>query len=142
MADVFDKNKRSDIMRRVKSNKNKSTELRLISVFQQYHIVGWRRNYPVIGHPDFVFLEQKIAVFVDGCFWHGHDCRNTRPADNQEYWQKKRERNMRRDRETTALFESRGWRVIRIWECEFKDKNRAILLKKLEPLLAKDNSNE
>ena len=142
MADVFDKNKRSDIMRRVKSNKNKSTELRLISVFQQYHIVGWRRNYPVKGHPDFVFLEQKIAVFVDGCFWHGHDCHNTRPADNQEYWQKKRERNMRRDRETTALFESRGWRVIRIWECEFKDKNRAILLKKLEPLLAKDGSNE
>ncbi len=79
---------------------------------------------------------------MDGCFWHGHDCRNTRPADNQEYWQKKRERNMRRDRETTALFESRGWRVIRIWECEFKDKNRAILLKKLEPLLAKDGSNE
>ena len=142
MADVFDKNKRSDIMRRGKSNKNKSTELRLIFVFQQYHIVGWRRNYPVKGHPDFVFLEQKIAVFVDGCFWHGHDCRNTRPADNQEYWQKKRERNMRRDRETTALFESRGWRVIRIWECEFKDKNRAILLKKLEPLLAKDGSNE
>lgn len=135
MADVFDKTKRSDIMRQVKSNQNKSTELRLISVFQQYHIAGWRRNYKVKGHPDFVFLDQKIAVFVDGCFWHGHDCRNTRPADNRDYWQQKRERNMRRDRETTALFEGRGWRVIRIWECELKDKNRAILLQKLEPLL-------
>lgn len=136
MADVFDKNKRSDIMRQVKSNNNKSTELRLISVFQHYHITGWRRNYKVKGHPDFVFLKEKIAIFVDGCFWHGHDCRNTRPADNQDYWQKKRERNMRRDRETTALFETRGWRVIRIWECEFKAKNREILLEKLSPLLA------
>ena len=142
MADVFDKAKRSEIMRAVKSSKNKSTEEKLIAYFKENKITGWRRNYKVYGKPDFVLPDLRIAIFVDGCFWHGHDCRNTRPADNQEYWQKKRERNMRRDRETTALFESRGWRVIRIWECEFKDKNRAILLKKLEPLLAKDGSNE
>ena len=89
MADVFDAEKRSDIMRQVKSKKNKSTELRLIEIFKQNGITGWRRNYPVKGHPDFVFPKKKIAVFVDGCFWHGHDCRNTRPADHQEYWQKK-----------------------------------------------------
>ena len=79
-------------MRQVKSKKNKSTELRLIEVFKENGITGWRRNYAVKGHPDFVFPKQKIAVFVDGCFWHGHDCRNTRPADHQDYWQKKRER--------------------------------------------------
>ena len=77
-------------MRQVKSQKNKSTELRLIQVFKEQHITGWRRNYRVKGHPDFVFPKQRVAVFVDGCFWHGHDCRNTRPSDNQEYWQKKR----------------------------------------------------
>lgn len=99
MADVFDAEKRSDIMRQVKSKKNKSTELRLIEVFKENGITGWRRNYPVKGHPDFVFPKKKIAVFVDGCFWHGHDCRNTRPADHQEYWQKKRERNMKHDKE-------------------------------------------
>lgn len=135
MADVFDASKRSDIMRKVKSQKNKSTELRLIEIFKEYHIIGWRRNYPIKGHPDFVFLKQKIAVFVDGCFWHGHDCRNTRPADHQEYWQKKRERNIQHDREVTALFESRGWIVLRIWECELKKKNRQQLLSKMRTVL-------
>ena len=70
MADVFDAEKRSDIMHQVKSKKNKSTELRLIEIFKQNGITGWRRNYPVKGHPDFVFPKKKIAVFVDGCFWH------------------------------------------------------------------------
>lgn len=132
MADVFSKEKRSDIMRRVKSQKNKSTELQLIEVFKEQHIIGWRRNYKVKGHPDFVFPKQRIAVFVDGCFWHGHDCRNTRPSDNQSYWKKKRERNVERDKATTAQFEARGWTVLRIWECELKKKNREQLLQKIQ----------
>ena len=137
MADVFDKDQRSQIMQKVKSHGNKSTEMKLISVFSANRISGWRRNYPVKGHPDFVFLKEKIAVFVDGCFWHGHDCRNTKPADNTEYWEKKREQNMRHDKEVTALFESRGWMVIRIWECELQKKNTNLLMKKLEPLLTR-----
>lgn len=124
MADVFDSKKRSDIMSKVRSKNNKSTELMLIQIFKENNIKGWRRHYPVKGHPDFVFLDKKIAIFVDGCFWHGHDCRNTRPSDNAEYWNKKRERNMKHDKEVTALFEQRGWTVIRIWECELKNKNR------------------
>lgn len=123
MADVFDKQQRSQIMRKVKSSGNKSTEIRLISVFKENNISGWRRNYAVKGHPDFVFLKMKIAVFVDGCFWHGHDCRNTTPSDNKEYWDRKRQRNIQHDREVTAIFEARGWTVIRIWECELKKKN-------------------
>lgn len=134
MSDVFDKEKRSDIMRQVKSKKNKSTELRLIEIFKQNGIKGWKRNYPVNGHPDFVFLKQRIAIFVDGCFWHGHDCRNTRPADNHEYWQKKRERNIQRDCEVTALFEACGWTVLRIWECELK-KNEIALLARINSYL-------
>ena len=135
MADVFDAEKRSDIMRQVKSKKNKSTELRLIEIFKQNGITGWRRNYPVKGHPDFVFPKKKIAVFVDGCFWHGHDCRNTRPADHQEYWQKKRERNMEHDREVTAMFEARGWTVLRIWDCELKKKNESALVEQLDKIM-------
>ena len=131
MADVFDAKMRSDIMRQVKSKNNKSTELRLIEMFKQNGIIHWRRNYPVKGRPDFVFPKLRIAVFVDGCFWHGHDCRNTRPAEHQEYWQKKRERNIRRDNEVTAMFEARGWLVLRIWECELKKKNESALLRKL-----------
>lgn len=141
MADVFDSKKRSDIMSKVRSNNNKSTELALIKFFKENNITGWKRNYPVKGHPDFVFLDKKIAVFVDGCFWHGHDCRNTRPSDNAEYWQKKRERNIKRDKEVTAMFENRGWTVIRIWECELKNKNRSALINKLSILKNKELNN-
>ena len=131
MADVFNSQKRSDIMRQVKSKRNQSTELRLIEVFKQNGITGWRRNYPVKGHPDFVFLDKRIAVFVDGCFWHGHDCRNTRPQDHEDYWKKKRERNTERDLAVTIMFETRGWTVLRIWECELKKTNREQLLQRI-----------
>ena len=122
MSDIFEKDKRSEIMKKVRSNNNKSTELKLIQIFKENNIHGWRRNYKVKGHPDFVFLDKRIAVFVDGCFWHGHDCRNTRPKDNEDYWAKKRERNIKHDKEITEDFEKRGWIVIRIWECELKNK--------------------
>lgn len=132
MADVFDESTRSDIMRKVKSGGNKSTELRLIAFFSEHGITGWRRHYAVKGHPDFVFPSRKIAVFVDGCFWHGHNCRNVTPSDHADYWNKKRERNMKHDQEITQLFEKRGWTVIRIWECELKKKNEAALIQKLQ----------
>ena len=122
MSDIFDKSKRSEIMKKVRSKNNKSTELKLIQIFKENNIHGWRRNYKVKGHPDFVFLNKKIAIFVDGCFWHGHNFRNTKPKENQEYWDKKRERNMKHDKEITEYFENRGWTVIRIWECELKNK--------------------
>ena len=141
MADVFDSKKRSDIMSKVRSNNNKSTELAIIKFFKENNITGWKRNYPVKGHPDFVFLDKKIAVFVDGCFWHGHDCRNTRPSDNAEYWQKKRERNIKHDKEVTAMFENRGWTVIRIWECELKNKKRSALINKFSILKNKELNN-
>ncbi len=80
--DVFDSEKRSDTMRHVKSSGNRTTEGRMIGFFKTHNIKGWQRNYKVYGKPDFVFRKQKTAMFLDGCFWHGHDCRNTRPAQN------------------------------------------------------------
>lgn len=136
MADVFSKESRSDIMRKVRSQNNKSTELRLIEIFRQYQIKGWKCQYPVKGHPDFVFLKERVAVFVDGCFWHGHDCRNTRPKDNEEYWNRKRERNINHDKEITALFESRGWTVLRIWECELKKVRIGDTVEKIKSVLS------
>ncbi len=135
MADTLDKDKRSAIMKSVRSSGNKSTELRLIAFFKANSIKGWRRNYSVKGHPDFVFMDKRIAVFVDGCFWHGHDCRNTRPKRNEDYWNKKRIRNITHDKEISDLFRKRGWMVIRIWECELKKKNEEVLLEKIESLL-------
>lgn len=135
MTDVFTPDERSRIMSRVRSKNNKSTEIKLIEYFKDLSIHGWRRNYDVIGHPDFIFLKERIAIFVDGCFWHGHNCRNITPASNQEYWVKKREKNIKHDRYITKRFENRGWIVIRIWECELKKKNYEVLLKKLSPII-------
>lgn len=135
MADIFNKEKRSEIMSQVKSKRNKSTEEKLIQFFKEKKITGWRRNYKIKGKPDFVFPKMRIAIFTDGCFWHGHDCRNTRPKDNSEYWLKKISRNMERDAETTKYLQKIGWHVIRIWECELKKKNMDKLESKFEVII-------
>ena len=137
MSDVFSSDVRSEIMKRVKPTGNKTTELRLIEVFKANGITGWIRHYDVKGHPDFAFVKKRVAIFVDGCFWHGHDCRNTRPENNKAYWDKKRERNIQHDKEVTKRFQDRGWLVIRIWECELKKKNKEVLMEKLSPLMKK-----
>jgi DNA mismatch endonuclease (patch repair protein) len=137
--DVFDQKTRSAVMRRVKPKGNKSTELKLIEIFKENGIKGWRRHYPVKGHPDFVFLAQKTAIFVDGCFWHGHNCRNTRPKTNAEYWEKKIAGNKKRDASVTEYFQSRGWRVIRIWECQLKNIEIQRLL--LESIILPNEKN-
>lgn len=122
MADVFDSKKRSDIMSKVRSNNNKSTELALIKFFKENNITGWKRNYPVKGHPDFVFLDKKIAVFVDGCFWHGHqNCRYfVMPKSNTEYWENKINNNIARDKIIYERLSKLGWNVLIVWECELK----------------------
>jgi len=135
MADVFDKTTRSTVMRKVRSKGNKSTELRLITLFKAAGLTGWRRHYQVKGNPDFIFPKYRVVVFTDGCFWHGHDCRNTSPIENSEYWEKKRERNIRHDMEITALFERRGWTVLRIWECELKKVNESITIERIKAAL-------
>lgn len=124
MADVFTEEKRSQIMRLVKGSRNKSTELRLISFFKKNKITGWRRNYRLFGKPDFVFPKHRVAIFVDGCFWHGHTCRNTKPKTNSEYWKSKIERNKKRDRNVAKVLLTKRWIVVRIWECFLKDQKR------------------
>ncbi|MFZ6031987.1 MULTISPECIES: very short patch repair endonuclease [Melioribacter] len=123
MTDTFSKAKRSEIMRSVKSKGNKSTEQKLIEIFKKNKLKGWRRNYPLYGKPDIVFPRLRVVVFADGCFWHGHNCRNTKPSDNAEYWKKKIERNKKRDRLVTKTLRSKGWKVVRLWECEI-NKNK------------------
>jgi DNA mismatch endonuclease, patch repair protein len=116
-------------MRQVKSSRNKSTELKLIQFFRHNSIKGWRRNFNLFGRPDFVFPLTKKAVFVDGCFWHGHNCRNTKPKNNKEYWQQKISHNKKRDRTVSKTLMTNGWSVIRIWECQLK--NEKVLKNKL-----------
>lgn len=136
MADCFDVKTRSAVMRAVKSSGNASTELRLISLFKEKSIKGWRRNYKVAGSPDFVFPKKRVAVFADGCFWHGHDCRNTKPSANKRYWQNKIQRNMARDRRNNSILRRMGWNVVRLWECEINKNRYTKKLNRLRGLLS------
>ena len=135
MSDIFSSEKRSAVMKAVKSRNTKTTELKMIEIFKELHIIGWRRTYSLIGKPDFVFPKKRIVIFVDGCFWHGHNCRNVTPSDNAEFWEAKRLYNKKHDEEVTQTLVKKNWRVIRIWECELKKKNRELLLEKISMLL-------
>lgn len=114
--DTVEPRKRSWIMAQVKSSRNKSTEEALVRIFRREKITGWRRNYDLAGRPDFVFLSERVAVFVDGCFWHGHPKRCRIPSTNREYWTSKIDRNRARDRKVNRMLRKRGWQVVRIWE--------------------------
>jgi DNA mismatch endonuclease (patch repair protein) len=108
---------RSTLMSRVRSWGNKSTEQRLIALLRKSQIIGWRRHQKLPGRPDFIWKTSKLAVFVDGCFWHGHACRNTKPKTNAKMWCDKIARNKIRDRQSNRSLRARGWTVLRIWEC-------------------------
>ena len=121
MADIFNTEQRSQIMRSVTSTRNKSTEQKLIQFFKKNKITGWRRNFKLFGKPDFVFPATRVVIFTDGCFWHGHDCRNTKPKANEMYWKSKIEKNRLRDGLVSNILIEKGWKVIRLWECSLKD---------------------
>ena len=123
---------RSRVMAKVRSTRNRSTEWRVRAALMRAGVRGWALNAEdVPGRPDFSFPAQKVAVFLDGCFWHG--CRKCQriPASNTEYWNAKISRNCLRDRKVSAILRSRDWRVLRIWEheiaCSTADVTRKIL---------------
>lgn len=108
-------------MSSVKSKNNKSTELRFISLLKKHNIIGWRRNFPLFGKPDFVFPNNKIAIFLDGCFWHMCPMHCRLPSSNNKYWKNKINNNKMRDKKTSIKLKAKGWKVIRIWEHEIND---------------------
>lgn len=123
MTDVFSKTKRSLVMAAVRGKQNKSTELKLLKLFRKNYIRGWRRNWPIEGRPDFIFPEKRLAVFVDGCFWHGCPKHLRRPKSNIKYWRSKIASNRARDIKVKTELGQRGWRVLRIWEHELKNED-------------------
>ena len=131
MSDVLTPAQRSANMARIRGLGNASTELRLIAVFRLHGITGWRRGFPLIGKPDFVFPRLKLAVFVDGCFWHGCPLHATQPKQNAEFWQAKIAKNRLRDQLVTRTLRRAGWRVVRFWEHELTRKYEARLLARL-----------
>ncbi|TWT06134.1 very short patch repair endonuclease [Reyranella sp. CPCC 100927] len=116
---------RSAVMAKVKA---KHTTPELI-VRRTAHALGYRfrlHRSDLPGSPDLVFVSRRKVIFVNGCFWHGHNCpRGSRkPATNVQYWSAKIARNVRRDREVRAKLRSLKWRALLIWECELRDDRR------------------
>lgn len=127
---------RSDIMRAVRS---KDTTPEMI-VRRLVHRLGHRyrlHRKDLPGKPDLVFGPQRKVIFVNGCFWHGHDCpRGSRqPADNADYWRAKIGRNVERDLANAAALQAAGWQVMVVWECETKVRDREALAVRLEAFL-------
>jgi DNA mismatch endonuclease (patch repair protein) len=120
MADRMTASQRSFTMSRIRSARNASTELRFLDLLKRAGVTGWRRNAPLTGRPDLVFRKERIAVFLDGCFWHAcprcASARTAPPKSNVAYWSQKLKRNAERDREVTLLLRKQGWTVLRIWE--------------------------
>jgi DNA mismatch endonuclease (patch repair protein) len=118
---TFGRLSRFELMSRIRSSGNLTTELRLARLLRRHGLTGWRRNSSLPGKPDFIWRAIKVAVFVDGCFWHGHDCdRNLRPKRNADLWQKKIHSNQSRARKVSRILKRDGWTIIRIWECHLE----------------------
>lgn len=126
MADIYPKEKRSRIMSLIRSRGNKATELVVVSLLREHRIGGWRRHLPLPGSPDFAFTKQRVAVFVDGCFWHGCPLHFKMPASNQAFWSERVSTNMQRDRRTTRRLRENGWYVIRVWQHDLKKSVRFV----------------
>jgi DNA mismatch endonuclease (patch repair protein) len=115
--DIFTKEIRSKVMASVRSRGNQSTELALGRLMWKSGLRGYRKQWQVEGRPDFAWPGLKVAVFVDGCFWHGCGrCRNF-PKTNAEFWRNKIESNKRRDKRVARRLRSVGWTVVRVKEC-------------------------
>ena len=138
MPDVFSAEKRSSVMSRIRSSGNRDTELRLIDIFKEARISGWRRNAQLFGKPDFVFPKERLVVFVDGCFWHRHPgCRfSYTPKSRLEFWLPKFAKNVARDRLVTRTLRKAGWSVLRIWECQLTPQNQRRTIRRIARALA------
>lgn len=120
MPDIFSKEKRSEIMSRIRS-KNTKVE-RIVFAYLRAKKVYFQKHYArAVGSPDVAVPSRKIAVFVDGDFWHGRDAKKRLPKLN-DWWREKIVRNMRRDRANRAALRKAGWSVLRVWEGELVRK--------------------
>lgn len=128
MADVFNQAERSRIMARIRSEGNRTTELRFLQMLRKHKISKWRRKYRLHGRPDFVFVQHRLAIFIDGDFWHGNPKKFRVPKSNCAYWRNKILRNRARDRRVNRTLRNMGWQVIRFWESSLRNE-RAVIAK-------------
>ena len=139
-TDTVTPQQRSEIMRAVRSRGNQVTELAFLRLLRRHRITGWRRQVRLTGSPDFLFREARVAVFVDGCFWHGCPEHCRMPKGNRSYWMRKITGNRVRDRQVVRRLRMAGWRVLRVWEHELARSMETRLLRRIRRLLASDSA--
>jgi DNA mismatch endonuclease (patch repair protein) len=121
--DNLDQLRRSENMRRIRS-KDTKPELVVRKLVRSLDFAGYRiHRKDILGKPDLAWIGRKLAIFVHGCFWHGHNCREgvRKPKSRVDYWLSKIECNRQRDHKQQAILESLGWRVLVVWECELQN---------------------
>jgi DNA mismatch endonuclease (patch repair protein) len=138
MADNHTKEVRSKNMSHIRSTNSKPEEIVRKYLFSQGF--RYRKNVRKLpGCPDIVLAKYKTVIFVNGCFWHKHDCpRFVWPSSNQEYWEPKILRNVERDKQNTSLLKEAGWNIIVVWECELKKMVREQTLEGLSEQIRKN----
>lgn len=116
--DRLTQHERSALMAKVRSTGNRSTEIAVERTFQNHAITGWQKHpNEVIGTPDFFFPKKKLAVFVNGCFWHGCEkCKRKTPKNRRSFWLAKIQQNRRRDAKVLRQLRRSGFRTLTIWE--------------------------
>lgn len=120
--DLKSKKQRSFNMSQIRS-RNTKPELRLRKILYASGIKGYRISYDLPGKPDIVFPGKKVAVFVDGCQWHKCPRHFVRPKSNVVFWDKKLSGNVARDTRINKELRTKGWRILRVWEHELKNKD-------------------
>lgn len=109
-------------MRTIRGRGNRTTELVFAKALRAQRVTGWRRQLDITGKPDFAWPRLKVALFLDGCFWHGCPTCARHPKRNQAYWEEKMLKNAARDRQVTRSLRASGWTVVRIWEHELREQ--------------------
>lgn len=138
--DIWSKEKRSEVMSHIRS---RDTKPELI-VRKYLWARGYRYRKNVVGlpgTPDIVLRSYGVAIFIHGCFWHGHTTHMRQPQSNVEFWSKKIRRNQARDRENKAKLKALGWRVMTVWECQLKPATRKATLQEIEYWISKSFIN-
>lgn len=109
----------------------------MMALLRAHGLTGWRRHQPLPGRPDFVFRAERVAIFVDGCFWHGCPRHYKAPGTRREFWRQKVETNRARDVRVTRALSRAGWRVLRVWECDLSRKSAPRVVRRIARALGR-----
>lgn len=121
--DVFSRAKRSEVMAAIRHRGNRSTERTFAALLRRFRVSGWMLHSSLVtGKPDFYFSKRRIAIFVDGCFWHGCPRCFQEPSQNASFWAEKIQRNRKRDQKVTRCLRHKGIKVIRLWEHDLQSR--------------------